>query len=385
MQQLRFVGVHDDGEHLIFESNDGEQQFRAYIDSSLRNAVVKARRAHPARSLSGDGVFGPRDIQTRFRQGATVEEIVEESGWKPERVRRYEWPILAERSHVVAAARTVPVDSLDPRVTHQRTLNDQVVAVREHWHCAESEAQWNSWQREDGLWNVTISIEYSREALRQLPPHCDFPARFVYNPANQTVTAANAVGEFLFGKLSDPQQGEAPVEEPARQLDARVERPAPGAAPAASGQEQPSSAVPEEEPQQQDRPERDAPAAGGAGGQARSHLSAVPQQESTPTEQLLDELEQKRGTAPDPSSAHRVADLTQRLREASPAAESTGTVSTGTEAAEAETSVPAAEPEVKATDSEKDAASRQEAPRGKGRRPSVPSWDDIVFGQHRKN
>lgn len=92
MLELRLIGVHDDGENLVLESADGTR-FLLPIDANLRTSITKARRIQPARGLGAKGTYGPRDIQTRFRQGASVEEIAEESGWEPERVRRYEWPL----------------------------------------------------------------------------------------------------------------------------------------------------------------------------------------------------------------------------------------------------------------------------------------------------
>ena len=226
MQQLTFVGIHDDGEHLVLEAGPDGERYRVRIDQPLRQAVVRARRALQPRSLSGDGVFGPRDIQTRFRQGATVEEIVAESGWKPERVRRYESPILAERAHVVRAAQAAPVST--PQAPRERPLHHQVVAVREDYGFAEDEAVWNSWQREDGQWNVTVSLEFSERALRRLPEDVERPARFVFNPANQSVSAANAAAQFLLGQ-EDPQEVTAPVAPAEEHDDAAAASPAPAA------------------------------------------------------------------------------------------------------------------------------------------------------------
>ena len=98
MRELRLAGIHDDGENLVLESSDGAT-YLLPIDQNLRQSIARARRISPLRGGSASGTFGPRDIQTRFRQGATVEEIAAESGWEPERVRRYEWPIVAERAN----------------------------------------------------------------------------------------------------------------------------------------------------------------------------------------------------------------------------------------------------------------------------------------------
>ena len=79
MLELRLIGVHDDGENLVLESADGTR-FLLPIDANLRTSITKARRIQPLRGRGTKGSFGPRDIQTRFRQGASVEEIAEESG-----------------------------------------------------------------------------------------------------------------------------------------------------------------------------------------------------------------------------------------------------------------------------------------------------------------
>lgn len=360
MQQLRFVGVHDDGQHLILETPDGEQRFSAPLDSDLRNAVVKARRAHPARGLSGNGVFGPRDIQTRFRQGASVDEIVAESGWKPERVRRYEWPILAERSHIVAEAKAVAVTPLHAErtaVSTRPSLHELIVAVREDWGFAEGEAQWNSWQREDGQWNVSVSVDYSPAALQQLPDGAEFPARFVYNPANQTVTAANAVAEFLLGREAGAQEGTeqpspaAPPQDPASPEAGESAAAGQDAAPA-------EDAAPDSDVTDSDIPDAEATARGG--------LRTVPEPAQDAQDELLAELQRRRGQAPgaDPSSDARVQALTERMGEDAPQ----------------ESEPPAAEDSRAEGGPTGNRASGAGAQRGSGKRPSVPSWDDIVFG-----
>lgn len=361
MQQLRFVGVHDDGQHLILESPDGQEQFQVVLDAPLRDAVVKARRAHPARGLSGNGVFGPRDIQTRFRQGATVDEIVAESGWKPERVRRYEWPILAERSHIVTAAQAVAVSPRPGREGRRRSLHDQVVAVREEWGFAEGDAQWNSWQREDGQWNVSVSVDYSQQALARIPRGSDFPARFVYNPANQTVAPGNAVAEFLLDR--------APHED--------------AAAPAgeAENEDAVETSLPEE----------------AAEGTARSGLQALPEDPRDDQDELLTELDSRRGTpaGSDPASDARLEELAERVRhggpETAPAPAPDSAESVPEDAAEGDDPTGSGSPagsgptvaEKEGQEGSPEAPTEDRPGTKASKRPSVPSWDDIVFGNRR--
>ena len=76
--ELQLAGIHDDGENLVLNDDNGSS-YLLPIDQNLRQSIAKARRISPARP-GGQGSFGPRDIQARFRQGATVEEIAAESG-----------------------------------------------------------------------------------------------------------------------------------------------------------------------------------------------------------------------------------------------------------------------------------------------------------------
>ncbi|WP_431812991.1 septation protein SepH [Kocuria sp. cx-455] len=195
MDQLHLVGVHEDGEHLIVESTDS-QRYSLKIDQQLRQAVQHARKKTPARGRVS-GQFGPRDIQARFRAGASVEDIVAESGWEPERVKRYEWPILAERGHMVREALKVKVTGTSP--SHDgyrsvfegepRTLEQTVHHRAQDTGVAVSSLDWDAWQREDQLWSLQLTFSVSD---RDLAPHdTDGPAEWTYNPASQTVRPVN--------------------------------------------------------------------------------------------------------------------------------------------------------------------------------------------------
>ena len=201
MLELRLIGVHDDGENLVLESADGTR-FLLPIDANLRTSITKARRIQPLRGRGTKGSFGPRDIQTRFRQGASVEEIAEESGWEPERVRRYEWPIVAERSHIIRAAQNVKVgrrDSASGIGQIPVTLAARIAEIA-HQHGFEDATQdWETRQKENGQWRVEADFALSDEARSHLPEKVRFPARWTYNPANQGLYASNEAAYFLMG------------------------------------------------------------------------------------------------------------------------------------------------------------------------------------------
>ncbi|MFI7582552.1 septation protein SepH [Kocuria sp. M1N1S27] len=200
MEQLRLAGVHDDGEHLVVEDEAGTRRLLR-IDQELRLAVQRARRLPGARQR-GTGPFGPREIQARFRSGATVEEIVAESGWESARVRRYEWPILAERAHVAAEAQKVEIEDRSAhRGYHSVFEGEPLTLGRAVAHRAgdlgvdPASLEWDSWQREDHLWAVVARFEVADRSAA--PAHDEPVAEWLYNPANQSVRPANSWAEAL--------------------------------------------------------------------------------------------------------------------------------------------------------------------------------------------
>ena len=231
MLELRLIGVHDDGENLVLESADGTR-FLLPIDANLRTSITKARRIQPARGLGAKGTYGPRDIQTRFRQGASVEEIAEESGWEPERVRRYEWPIVAERAHIIRAAQSVKIgrrSSASGTAQIPVTLSARIEEVSERYGFEEATQDWTTRQQENGQWRVEVDIALKDSARQNLPAQVVFPARWVYNPANQGLYASNEAAYFLMGNSEDAVAAaakKAPVEVPPARLP-KAPEPAP--------------------------------------------------------------------------------------------------------------------------------------------------------------
>ena len=231
MLELRLIGVHDDGENLVLESADGTR-FLLPIDANLRTSITKARRIQPARGLGAKGTYGPRDIQTRFRQGASVEEIAEESGWEPERVRRYEWPIVAERAHIIRAAQSVKIgrrSSASGTAQIPVTLSARIEEVSERYGFDDATQDWTTRQQENGQWRVEVDIALKDSVRQNLPAQVVFPARWVYNPANQGLYASNEAAYFLMGNSEDAVAAaakKAPVEVPPARLP-KAPEPAP--------------------------------------------------------------------------------------------------------------------------------------------------------------
>lgn len=158
MRELRLIGVHDDGEHLLL-TEDGDDRFRVPIDDALRATV---RRAMPMPSADLDTVpvpdeLRPRDVQALLRAGASVADVAERAGWSPEKVRRYEGPIRAERDHIAGLARSIAVSG--GAAGRADTTFGERAEQRLDGRGVEPDAVvWDSWRGRDGGWTVLCSF-----------------------------------------------------------------------------------------------------------------------------------------------------------------------------------------------------------------------------------
>lgn len=387
MLELRLIGVHDDGENLVLESADGTR-FLLPIDANLRTSITKARRIQPARGLGAKGTYGPRDIQTRFRQGASVEEIAEESGWEPERVRRYEWPIVAERAHIIRAAQSVKIgrrSSASGTAQIPVTLSARIEEVSERYGFEEATQDWTTRQQENGQWRVEVDIALKDSVRQNLPAQVVFPARWVYNPANQGLYASNEAAYFLMGNSEDAVAAaakKAPVEVPPARLP---KSPEPAPAPLTSSEsaderklkellerarsvrpaqvEEPEVFVHREPTEPAEAPEAAAPAE--APKAEEPAPVAEPAAPAAPATEAPAEAASARGPLTGAPAAHTPA--------AHPAPEDYSEHAPAEEPAEAPAeSAPAEAAEAPASEKPKSSSKKQ--------RVSVPAWDDIIFG-----
>ena len=390
MLELRLIGVHDDGENLVLESADGTR-FLLPIDANLRTSITKARRIQPARGLGAKGTYGPRDIQTRFRQGASAEEIAEESGWEPERVRRYEWPIVAERAHIIRAAQSVKIgrrSSASGTAQIPVTLSARIEEVSERYGFEEATQDWTTRQQENGQWRVEVDIALKDSVRQNLPAQVVFPARWVYNPANQGLYASNEAAYFLMGNSEDAVAAaakKAPVEVPPARLP---KAPEPAPAPLTSSEsaderklkellerarsvrpaqvEEPEVFVHRESAQPAEAPEAAAPVA--------TAPAEAPKAEAPAAEAPVAPVAEPAAPAAPAEAASARGPLTGAPAAHTPAAHPAPEDYSEHAPAEAPAeSAPAEAAEAPAEEKPKPSSSKKQ-------RVSVPAWDDIIFG-----
>jgi DUF3071 family protein len=176
MQELRLVAVSEDGSYAVLVVPGRSGRFALPIDERLRT-VARGQFSRLAQyEIEVESPLRPKEIQDRIRAGETAEEIADAASLPVERIRRFEGPVLAEREFRAKEAQQATVRSQagpGPRL-------GEIVAERlTDVGATADEAEWDSRKRHDGNWQVQLA--YTLAGRMHL-------AEWVYDPRSRHVT-----------------------------------------------------------------------------------------------------------------------------------------------------------------------------------------------------
>src|SRR3954468_668579 len=197
MRTLRVVGLHEDGKSIVCEDSASGTRFLLPADERLRAAARGDITRLGQIEIELESQMRPREIQQRIRAGESVEQVAASAGVSAQRVERYAYPVLLERSRTAELAQSAhPVREDGPDV---QTLGEVVAygfGVRGHDY---SQATWDSWKGDDGRWVVVLRWKAGRSDNR---------AHWSFSPGAHggTVTALDEPAE----ELLDPNSHRAP-------------------------------------------------------------------------------------------------------------------------------------------------------------------------------
>jgi hypothetical protein len=157
MQDLRLIGVHEDGVHLILADEDGNRS-RLPLDEALRSAARREHARPGQLPLDLEATLRPKDVQAMIRAGLSTEEVAERAGWTVEKVHRYEVPILAEREHIAGLARQVRLRARSGTHGSMPTLGERVADRLRSREIDASAAWWDSRRADRGSWTVLLTF-----------------------------------------------------------------------------------------------------------------------------------------------------------------------------------------------------------------------------------
>jgi Protein of unknown function (DUF3071) len=202
MRALRVVGYGEDGV-VILEDPDRRERFTVPADERLRAAARGDVQRLGQMSMELESQLRPREIQSRIRAGASVEQVAAAAGVPLQRIERFAYPVLLERSRTSEMARQAhPVRDDGPDV---RTLDEVVEHTFGLRGQEYDQAEWDSFRGEDNKWVVALSWSVGRSEMT---------ARWTYHPGAHggTVTALDEHStDLIDGHLSRPPRRVGPV------------------------------------------------------------------------------------------------------------------------------------------------------------------------------
>ena len=205
MTDLTPVGLSEDGTTLILVSHRGVE-FRVLVDQRLRAALRGDNTRLGQLEKSMDNTLRPRDIQTRIRAGASVEEVAAAAGTTVDKLLVFAGPVIAEREHIATLAQKASLRRrTSDRSASARTLEEAATGRLRALNVIPEDVAWDSWRREDGRWTVTAEFN-NRGAVAR--------AVFTYDAPGRYITAENEEAQLLTGELTEEPPAAAPTAEP---------------------------------------------------------------------------------------------------------------------------------------------------------------------------
>jgi hypothetical protein len=187
MQELRVIGVEEGA--LLVASDEGAR-YRVAVDD-----VLQSRLRQSSVELGANRKLSPREIQTHIRAGMSAEDVSAVTGAPLDYVQRFEGPVLAEREFVIQSALNVPVHTameLDP-LAGGATFGG--VIRRRLVDAGALNERWASWKEEGGSWIVKLTF---------VTDQIDRDARWTFDPKKSALSPLNPEAVSL------SQQGELP-------------------------------------------------------------------------------------------------------------------------------------------------------------------------------
>lgn len=209
MRALRVVGLDEDGETVICEDPDNGERFSVLADERLRAAARGDLTRLGQVQIELESSMRPREIQSRVRAGASVQQISEASGIPEQRVERYAYPVLLERAQTAERAQQAhPVREDGPDVQTLGEVVAHTFGMRGHDY---AETTWDAWRGDDNKWVVQLRWQAGRT---------ENTAHWVFHPGAHggTIAALDAdAADLLDPSPNRPLRTVRPVTELARE------------------------------------------------------------------------------------------------------------------------------------------------------------------------
>ena len=323
MQDIRLVG--NDGEYLNLETQGGEK-FRLILDDSLRSAMKREQHPH-----LGNLNISPREIQDEVRAGASAEDVASKHAVPLEYVDKFAQTVIDEIGHIIASAQTVRISIAADRYSEATQMEFGEVLESRLRKAEATKFKWSATKREGSPWLVAVDYETPQGSTSAV---WSFDQRkLVLSPENAAAVKLSA-GDFA-ASTDAPKLRQI---EPSVDETRVIELPRIAAEEPATPSHSPVSVVSSIEEL------------------TRTSVEALANSDETEAVEDADTKAEIEAKPAEQSPLSPTADLLDALRKKRAAA-------------------PAAEPE-----KAEEITPAPVVPASKKGRPSMPSWDEIVFG-----
>lgn len=166
MRELKVVGLDVDGKRIICEASDSGDNFAIRVDNRLRAAVRGDKAASNQTEIEVEVNPGlrPKEIQSRIRAGASVEQVAALAGEDLDRIKRFASPVLLERARAAELATAAhPVLADGPSVL---TLLETITTALISRGLDPTATSWDAWRNEDGRWTVQLAWKAGKSDLQ---------------------------------------------------------------------------------------------------------------------------------------------------------------------------------------------------------------------------
>ncbi len=164
MRALRVIGLDESGNFVVCEDATRRERFQIPADERLRAAAPGDLTRRGQIDIELESAMRPREIQTRIRAGESVEQVSTGAGMSVERVERYAYPVLLERSRTAELAqRAHPVREDGPDVQTLSEVTAHAFGLRGQDYAG---AAWDSWRGDDSRWVVQLTWRAGRSENR---------------------------------------------------------------------------------------------------------------------------------------------------------------------------------------------------------------------------
>jgi Protein of unknown function (DUF3071) len=341
MREAKLVRLSEDGKQVILALVETGEEIALPVDDRLRAALRGDRARLGQLEIQMESGLRPRDIQARIRSGESPESVAQVAQMPVDKVMAFAGPVLAERDHIATLAQRASVRRRGGEGP-TRNLGTWVTERLRVRQVDPASAEWDAWRRDDGRW--AVRVEY-RSGDR------DYTAMFAYDAPGRYAVPDDDEARWLVGEASPvrgPQPRERRLAAVSDDFDIAPDHVADsyeaGFEDALNiGRERhPADRRAERASERENRPVRP--------------VHPVPSPDDEPT--LITELTPVQ-SPPEP----RVEPDPAPPPKADPAPP------------------PKAEPAPAIQDETADAEAPKRKARGRGKRASVPSWDEIMFGK----